>query len=57
VTLLAAEQLGRKGYGFEIKREYVKAFEDELAGKVQRSIFNVQVEQAEKERRKGVTQP
>ena len=57
VTLLAAEQLGRKGYGFEIKREYVKAFKDKLAGKVQRSIFNVQVEQAEKERRKGVTQP
>lgn len=57
VTLLAAEQLGRKAYGFEIKREYVKAFKEKLAGKVQRSIFNVQVEQAERERRKGVTQP
>jgi len=30
VTLLAAEQLGRKSYGFEIKREYVRAFEKEL---------------------------
>jgi site-specific DNA-methyltransferase (adenine-specific) len=27
VTLIAAEQLGRKGYGFEIKREYCAAFE------------------------------
>jgi len=25
ITLLAAEQLGRKSYGFEIKKEYVKA--------------------------------
>ena len=30
VTLLAAEQLGRKSYGFEIKREYVRAFEKEI---------------------------
>ena len=29
-TLLAAETLGRKSYGFEIKREYVRAFEDEI---------------------------
>ena len=30
VTLLAAEQLGRRGYGFEIKREYVKDFEKHI---------------------------
>jgi len=30
VTLLAAEQMGRKSYGFEIKKEFVKAFEKEL---------------------------
>lgn len=31
VTLLAAEMLGRKSYGFEIKKEYVKLFDKELA--------------------------
>ena len=30
VSLLAAEQLSRKAFGFEIKREYVKAFEEKL---------------------------
>jgi len=30
VTLLAAEQLGRKGYGFEIKKEYITGFEREI---------------------------
>lgn len=45
VTLLAAEQMGRKGYGFEIKREYVREFNERLAGSVQRSVFNLQVEQ------------
>lgn len=53
VTLLAAEQLGREAYGFEIKREYIKEFNDKLARSVQRSIFNLQVEQAARERRKG----
>ncbi len=40
VTLLAAEQLGRKSYGFEIKKEYVEAFKRDLASNVQTSIFN-----------------
>lgn len=31
VTLLAAEMLGRKGYGFEIKKEYVKEFNEKLS--------------------------
>ena len=30
VTLLAAENLGRKGYGFEIKREFVAGFEEQI---------------------------
>jgi site-specific DNA-methyltransferase (adenine-specific) len=30
VTLLAAAQLGRKGYGFEIKKEYVREFERQI---------------------------
>lgn len=39
VTLLAAEQLGRKSYGFEIKREYVEGFKAKLACNVQTTIF------------------
>ncbi len=39
VTLLAAEQLGRKSYGFEIKKEYVEAFHSELAQYVQTTLF------------------
>lgn len=30
VTLLAAENLGRRGFGFEIKKEYVKAFDEQI---------------------------
>jgi len=45
VTLLAAEQLGRKSYGFEIKKEYVKLFNEQLAANVQRTLFQVQAEQ------------
>jgi site-specific DNA-methyltransferase (adenine-specific) len=41
-TLLAAEELGRKAYGFEIKKNYVNAFHKELARNVQTSIFNFQ---------------
>lgn len=39
VTLLAAEQLGRKSYGFEIKREFVEGFKKKLAANVQTTIF------------------
>jgi site-specific DNA-methyltransferase (adenine-specific) len=39
VTLLAAEMLGRKSYGFEIKKEYVEAFREKLAKNVQTTIF------------------
>ena len=30
ITLLASENLGRKSYGFEIKKEFVKAFDEKL---------------------------
>ena len=40
VTLLAAEQLGRKSYGFEIKKEFVDKFNNLLAVNVQTTIFN-----------------
>ncbi len=39
VALLAAKQLGRKSYGFEIKKEYVEAFYRTLAQNVQGTIF------------------
>ena len=39
VTLLAAEQLGRRAYGFEIKKEYVEGFYNVLAKNVQTTIF------------------
>ena len=39
VTLLAAEQLGRKSCGFEIKKECVDGFREKIAGRVQGTIF------------------
>ena len=47
VALLAAEQLGRRAYGFEIKREYVDGFNKKLARNLQTTIFQ-QSEQKEK---------
>lgn len=38
-TLLAAEQLGRKSYGFEIKKEYIQKFNSVLASSVQTSLY------------------
>ena len=40
VTLLAAAELGRKAYGFEIKKEFVEGFYSKLAGNMQTTIFN-----------------
>ena len=40
VTLLAAEQLGRKAFGFEIKKEFVKAFNEQLAQNVQTTFYS-----------------
>jgi site-specific DNA-methyltransferase (adenine-specific) len=45
VTLLAAEMLGRKSYGFEIKKEFVEAYNSKLAQNVQISIFKHETEQ------------
>lgn len=39
VTLLAAENLGRKSYGFEIKREFVEAFETQIRPQVRELLF------------------
>jgi site-specific DNA-methyltransferase (adenine-specific) len=44
VTLLAAEELGRISYGFEIKKEYVEGFRDKLAANMQRTIFQQELE-------------
>lgn len=38
-TLLAAAQCGRRAYGFEIKKEFVKRFNEELLKNVQTSLF------------------
>jgi len=40
VTLLAAAELGRKAYGFEIKKEYFDGFYNKLAANFQTTIFN-----------------
>lgn len=45
VTLLAAEQLGRPSYGFEIKKGFVEDFNSKLAQNVQISIFQHEAEQ------------
>lgn len=44
VTLLAAEMLGRKSYGFEIKKEYVEAFNNQLANNVQTTFMQYECE-------------
>lgn len=38
-TLLASEMLNRKSYGFEIKKEFVKAFNDILSHNYQSELF------------------
>lgn len=47
-TLLAAEQLGRKAYGFEIKKQYVNEFYAKLATNIQTSFL-----QLDRDDRKG----
>lgn len=42
VTLLAAEMLGRKSYGFEIKKEFVDGFNNKLARNVQTTLLNLE---------------
>lgn len=50
VTLLAAEMLGRKSYGFEIKKKYVDDFNSKLAQNVQISIFQHEAQQKRQSR-------
>ena len=50
-TLLAAKMLGRRAYGFEIKREYVKAFNEVLAGNVQGTFEQMTLARREADRR------
>ena len=38
-TLIAAEALGRKSYGFEIKKQFVKDFNEKLAKNIQHNLF------------------
>jgi site-specific DNA-methyltransferase (adenine-specific) len=42
VSLLAAEMLGRKSYGFEIKKQLVEEFNSKLAQNVQISIYQLE---------------
>jgi len=51
VTLLAAEQLGRKSYGFEIKKQYVDAFYRKIASCVQTTFFQFQLEREIQQKR------
>lgn len=39
VTLIAAKSLNRRGYGFEIKKEFVKGFNEKLNKQVQKNLF------------------
>ena len=55
-TLLAAEQLGRKSYGFEIVKEYVDAFNETLAKNVQTSLYNLELAQKIQDRRQTYEQ-
>jgi len=55
-TLLAAEMLGRKSYGFEIKKEYVDAFNLSMAANVQTSMYNLESEKIKESKREKYTQ-
>jgi site-specific DNA-methyltransferase (adenine-specific) len=51
VSLLAAEQLGRKAYGFEIKKNFVDDFNSKLAANVQTTIFQQELMQKQNSKR------
>jgi site-specific DNA-methyltransferase (adenine-specific) len=48
VSLLAAEQLGRKSFGFEIKKEFVDDFNNKLAKNVQTTFHNLEATEKHK---------
>ena len=39
ITLLASEELGRKSYGFEIKKQFVNDFETKLSKNIQKNLL------------------
>ena len=39
VTLLAAKELNRKAYGFELKKEFVEGFNEKLDAEVQQNLL------------------
>lgn len=50
-TLLASKNLGRHSYGFELKKEYVKAFQEKIITQYNSSLFTkFEMELKEKER-------
>jgi site-specific DNA-methyltransferase (adenine-specific) len=51
-TLLASANLGRRAYGFELKKEYVKGFYDRLFPLINEDMFI----QAEREEKKAIQQ-
>ena len=53
VVLLAAEKAGRKSYGFEIKKEYVKKFDETFKKNVQLTLDNLEYENIKEEKRGG----
>ena len=44
VDLIGCEHLGRKSYGFEIKKEFVKDFNEKLAKNVQSSFDQIEAQ-------------
>jgi len=51
ISLLAAEEMGRKSYGFEIKKEFVDGFNAKLANAVQISLLNLEQERMQEQKR------
>lgn len=54
ITLLAAEQLGRKSYGFEIKKQFVDDFNNKIARNIQTSILNIEAEGKAEQKRQYI---
>lgn len=54
-TLLAAEQLGRKSYGFEIKKEFCKDFREKIAPLAQQQTLDKIILRGQADRYKQVT--
>lgn len=56
VTLLAAEQMGRRSYGFEIEKKFVDGFNEKLANNVQATFLQMQRESEANARREKYIQ-